>query len=280
MSIAASMVILIALNANAQYYKIKWTAPNNVEIYNSFYTVKNYNPFDMNNDGISEIITMERIDSNYSCTIYDGATYNLKYHIRSKYTFNGRIYRPFINDNKQVYGFYDIDGDNEKELICAGIDSSSRGNLFINTVTDQVEAYFSGGIRTPDYPPGFSDIDNDGFIEMITLNAVIGHSTTSVAQSSFLSKKSDPLITLYPNPALNSAKIEYYVPSAAYVKIDIFDSSGKLIRTLVNTNKKAGDFMAIWDGKSDDNNKMASGQYYYNVQIGSFSTKKKVILLQ
>lgn len=278
--IAAIMMALITLHANAQYYKIKWK-PVSGMIHNSFYTVPNYKPFDMDNDGISEIVTWEQSgDTVYCGSIYDGATYALKYQIKLKYTFNGKICMPNISIPRLVCGFYNIDGDNVKELICAGKDDSLRnGYLFINVFTDQVE-FFINDMAMPDYPPGFSDIDNDGYIEMITLNAVIGHSTTPVAQSPFLSKRSDPMVKLYPNPITSSAKIEYYVPFAAHIKIGIFDISGKLIRTLVNANKNAGDFMEIWDGKSDDNKNLASGQYYYNVQIGNFRTKKKVILLQ
>jgi hypothetical protein len=222
-------------------------------------------------------------DTVYKGAIYDGATYKLKYHIRRYYTSNGKNYEVFLSNYPGfVCGFYDVDGDNIKELVCAGSTydgNINQGYLFINIVTDQVE-FFINDILDVNSPPGFSDIDNDGFIEMITRRAVIGRSATPVVQSPILSKRALLVSKIYPNPIVNSAKIEYYVPSAAHVKIGIFDISGKLIRTLVNANKNAVEFVEIWDGKSDSNNYLAPGQYYYKIQIGDFSTKKKVVLLQ
>lgn len=283
LSIAASILVLIATYANAQYYQFKWKFPDNIlgKICNSFYTVPNYKPFDMDNDGVSEIVTYDPGDTNFAGAIYDGATYKLKYHIRRHYTYNGKIYSLRVSDPECVLGFYDINGDHVKELIWAGDADSTHlpGYLFINPFTDQVDFFVVDKVE-PGYPPGFSDIDNDGYIEMITRYGILGHSATPVIQPQTLSKKAELVSKIYPNPIVNSARIEYYVPSAAHVKIGIFDISGKLIRTLVNTNKNAGEFTEIWDGKSDNNKGLAPGQYYYNIQIGDFVTNKKVILLQ
>lgn len=278
---SSAILFAIFLEADAQYYKIKWTFNNGI-IGAERYTIPGYKPFDMDGDGISEIITYSK-DTNYRAEIYGGVDYKLKYRIKIQYIVNGSAYKPHL-DALVVYGFYDIDGDNVKELVCRGnfpdsTGMSTLGYLFVNVGTDQVE-FAVEGTSVDMYPPGFADIDNDGFIEMITVRQIIGHSASLAKNPQSLFKVTYPLSKMYPNPMSGFAKIEYYVPTAAFVKIAISDVSGRLVRTLVSAGKKAGDYGEIWDGKTNDNTKCGAGEYFYTIQIGDFVTNKKIILLQ
>lgn len=83
----------------------------------------------------------------------------------------------------------------------------------------------------------------------------------------------------YPNPFNPSTHIEYSIPSRGNVLIKIYNSAGQLIRTLVNQEMEAGSHITTWDGKNDGGELVASGSYFYQVQVGEFASTKKMILL-
>ena len=80
-------------------------------------------------------------------------------------------------------------------------------------------------------------------------------------------------VNCYPNPFSNQLTIEIDIPINQNLDVKIYDVSGRLIRNLYHgdgINKK----IMVWDGKSDQGMKMASGNYYLKVN----NTVKKVIL--
>ena len=84
----------------------------------------------------------------------------------------------------------------------------------------------------------------------------------------------------YPNPFNPETRINYSLPEPTYVKLNIYDINGTLVRTLQEGNKSAGRYEAIWDGKNSTGNKVGSGVYFYRIQANSFSQVKKMILLK
>ena len=47
-------------------------------------------------------------------------------------------------------------------------------------------------------------------------------------------------IRIYPNPTTGDATIEYTIPAAGYVSLEVFDLAGKKIKTLLNGQKNSG----------------------------------------
>jgi hypothetical protein len=280
-----SAIALMSLSGISwgQYYKVKWTRDTaKGEVFNEYAErhyppPANYKPFDYDNDGISDLCVFLH-DTTYAYKLLNGASYSLTHKIKLLYTFNNNTYQ--IN---YLAGFYDIDGDGVREGVMEAYDISSAviDIAFLNLSTDQIEYVIEGnGPMLSSNHVAFSDIDNDGYIELISWYYVLGHSATPVAQPASLAKIVSPSSKIFPNPFSCSAKIEYYVPMASFVKVSIFDLSGKLVRVLINGNKMAGNFTDQWDGRSNEGKIVAAGQYYYNIQIGNFITNKKVIMLR
>ena len=48
-------------------------------------------------------------------------------------------------------------------------------------------------------------------------------------------------LSIYPNPVSENTKISYVLPADEFVSIQLFDASGKLIKTLVSEFKHAGE---------------------------------------
>jgi hypothetical protein len=277
-------IVAIAGASWAQYYAVKWTCDScslaNIGISGALQSpIPNYNNYDLENDGVSELVTncQRNISSDYSLNRYeirDSRTYALKYEIKAGYLFDNDTM--FI---RTFFGFYDVDADGAREMVAhAQKPDNTTVIVFLNVFAQQIE--YSTQNDENLMSPFFSDIDNDGYPEILRPNYILGHSATPVSQPNSLPKKTFAGAQVLSNPAIGSALIDYYVPSASFVKISIFDPSGKSIRTLANGHKKAGNFLEIWDGKSDDGKGLAPGQYYYNIQIGEFLTNKKAILLR
>jgi subtilisin family serine protease len=87
----------------------------------------------------------------------------------------------------------------------------------------------------------------------------------------------------YPNPFNPATTINYTIPLAqnnATVKLDIYNTLGQKIRTLVNKKQSAGSYQVQWDGKNNDARQVSSGLYLYRLSSGSFVQIKKMLLLR
>lgn len=94
--------------------------------------------------------------------------------------------------------------------------------------------------------------------------------------------KSFSLSQNYPNPFNPSTTIDYSIPEGERVqaRLKIFDIRGRLIRTLLDTEKKPGRYSIHWDGRDDKGEEVRSGVYLYRIEAGDFTSTKKMILAQ
>lgn len=84
----------------------------------------------------------------------------------------------------------------------------------------------------------------------------------------------------YPNPFNPITKIRYGLPNANNTTIQIYDILGRKVRTLLDENQSAGYHEVIWDAHDDYGNKVATGVYFYRIQVKSYSDVKKLLILK
>jgi hypothetical protein len=70
-----------------------------------------------------------------------------------------------------------------------------------------------------------------------------------------------------PNPFENGTSIEYRLSSTASVKLRVYDTAGKLVRTLTDTRLPAGPHAMYWDGRNDAGRKLSSGTYFIKLTV-------------
>ena len=83
----------------------------------------------------------------------------------------------------------------------------------------------------------------------------------------------------HPNPFNPTTKIRYQLAKNSHVKIAVYNTMGKIVKTLANEYQTAGFRSVKWDGKNNNKQKVSTGLYFYSIQSGEFSSTKKMILL-
>ncbi len=84
----------------------------------------------------------------------------------------------------------------------------------------------------------------------------------------------------FPNPFNPSTTIQYSVPRAGDVEINIFDIQGRLVRALVKSNQQAGIHFIVWDSRGNSGHLVASGVYLCQVLFDGSALVKKLVLLK
>jgi len=84
----------------------------------------------------------------------------------------------------------------------------------------------------------------------------------------------------YPNPFNPVTNIVFDIVKAGRVRIDVFDASGRLVRTLLDEYRGAGRHSVVWDGRNNAGSVVPSGIYFYRINTGEFTATRKMILLR
>jgi hypothetical protein len=89
----------------------------------------------------------------------------------------------------------------------------------------------------------------------------------------------------YSNPFNPDTWIPFELAEDASVRIEIYDVTGRLVRTLDLGHRPAGYYLekskaAYWDGRNDVGESVSSGIYFYKFSAGDFSAIKRMVILK
>jgi hypothetical protein len=79
----------------------------------------------------------------------------------------------------------------------------------------------------------------------------------------------------FPNPFNPTTNIRYSIVKTTQVTLKVYDILGRQIQTLINTVQTPGQYTITFNAQD-----LASGIYFYQLNAGSFSSTKKLILLK
>jgi hypothetical protein len=152
---------------------------------------------------------------------------------------------------------------------------------------------------------GFIPAAGDSFVVLTTTSAITDSFVTLDAQSGlYLSiKKNSNNVTIYvdsvgiisslendsdfktvtsyelsqnfPNPFNPSTTIQFALPQAAFVTLEVFNVVGERVDVLLSQELNSGKYNYEWNGLT-----LTSGVYFYRLQAGSFVETRKMILLK
>lgn len=89
----------------------------------------------------------------------------------------------------------------------------------------------------------------------------------------------------FPNPFNPETWIPYQLSKSTEVTLQIYDISGRLVRTLDLGWKPTGSYMtqssaAYWDGRNNVGERVASGAYFYTLQTRDFAATRRMVILK
>jgi len=83
-----------------------------------------------------------------------------------------------------------------------------------------------------------------------------------------------------PNPFNPQTRIDYDIPKATNVRLEIYNVLGQHVKTLVDEFQEPGSKSVIWDGRDNSGSTVASGIYFYRMDAGEFSLTRKMMMLK
>ena len=133
-------------------------------------------------------------------------------------------------------------------------------------------------------------IGPDQNVESHTLNFEVtpedlANAVLSIRLDSIGQPKLTQLLQNFPNPFNPETWIPYQLETAADVTLQIYNTSGAIVRTLDLGFKGQGFYMtrsraAYWDGRNNLGEQVASGIYFYSLQTPDFSATRKMLILK
>ena len=105
--------------------------------------------------------------------------------------------------------------------------------------------------------------------------------TTSVSPSEVASAQTGlRLQANWPNPFTTSTEIRFSLESDSPIRVEVFDIAGRLVRTLADGPRTAGNHGLIWDGTDSLGRPAAAGVYYYRVESLTGSVHRRGVLVR
>ena len=83
----------------------------------------------------------------------------------------------------------------------------------------------------------------------------------------------------YPNPFNPSTVIPYQLPTAAHVRLEVFNVLGQHLATLVDGERPAGIHTAMWDATDAAGQAVAAGVYIYRLRGAGVELTRRMVLV-
>ena len=83
-----------------------------------------------------------------------------------------------------------------------------------------------------------------------------------------------------PNPAPDNVGIHFGLPTTGSVSIMVFDIQGRRVRQVWRGVEPAGYHKAVWNGRSDTGDIVASGIYFIRLKVGERTMNRRIAILR
>jgi len=88
------------------------------------------------------------------------------------------------------------------------------------------------------------------------------------------------LLQNYPNPFNNSTRISFALDRSTEIALSIYDTAGRLVKTLAKDKFTAGEDDLHWNGTDNSGLEVPSGMYFYKLEAGQEIVAKKLLLIK
>ncbi len=84
----------------------------------------------------------------------------------------------------------------------------------------------------------------------------------------------------WPNPFNPTTTVRYELKRAERVLIEVFDTNGRLVRTLVDRSREAGSYAEAWNGADNNGRQAGTGAYFVRMRAGEYRSTAKIIMIK
>jgi hypothetical protein len=123
------------------------------------------------------------------------------------------------------------------------------------------------------------DLGADTIVEAGLDDLVIMVFTTTGADDGF-SVAALRLDQNVPNPFNPSTEIRFVLDEAGPAKLNVFDASGRLVKTLAEGSQPAGEHRAVWDGTDTQGRPVPTGVYFYRLETQDRIRSRQMVLIK
>ena len=180
---------------------------------------------------------------------------------------------------------WDVAGTNGSPVYCADVDillSTDGGVTFPTVLAAETPNDGSETITVPYVATSQARIKvaaaDNVFFDLSNQNFII-ENTVDVAEAT-VSESGVALYSNHPNPFNPVTTIRFSVPRATAAALRIFDSAGRLVRTLVDQEIVGGTHSVVWDGTDDRGRQIGSGIYLYELKALNETLSGRMTLLK
>ncbi len=203
--------------------------------------------------------------------------------IREKHNSGAYVSAVLAPDNRVASAFYQFDEMAEGRILISAL--NSYGYAVVQAVEDTVG----------------NDAGDDVYIDLALTpgwdwhisyrNALDGHLWYAFTGAHVITaveedEKDDPVPSAlrleqnYPNPFNPTTVIRYAVPSPGPVTLRVYDAAGRLVRTLVDEAKLAGNHTVTWNARDNAGRSVVSGMYFLRLSQGGTLSARKIVVLR
>jgi len=104
---------------------------------------------------------------------------------------------------------------------------------------------------------------------------ILGDSAPEAAPAGAPNVASAVGLSNYPNPFNPATEIAFTLPTAAEVRLEVYNLMGQKVTTLIDKQMNAGEHTCVWDGSD-----VASGVYFYRLETPDFVDTRKMVLMK
>lgn len=113
-----------------------------------------------------------------------------------------------------------------------------------------------------------------------SINIYFGETSESGGENNVAKVDGIRLYENYPEPFNSATTIQFELPSNSQVELSVYNLLGQRVRVLKDNYLNAGRHSISWDGKNGLGLDVASGIYFYKLQVGEETISKKMLLIK
>jgi hypothetical protein len=141
-----------------------------------------------------------------------------------------------------------------------------------------------------------ADMDGNGFNDILTVKTlyvylpdnleILFNDGSGNFQEEPITKIQYPIaeyknpISIYPNPFKEKTTIQIYTSRYDYIKLEIFDLKGSLIKTFIDKNNTWDAYEFIWNGNNQNGKEVQPGIYHVRLNSGRKVYSQQVIKIK